>query len=246
MTQYDKIARVYSETQDRRPLRWGITDPSFYERVGNVKGLDVLDLACGDGRLTRQLKLMGAKKVVGIDLEPKMIEIARESERTSPLGIEYHVFDASKLGGFHSFDLVTAGFLLHYAKDKYDLFGMASGVYRNLKTGGRFVTINQNPDCPRNPFKKYGSTVTPSRDPPKEGDKIKIELWDEQGNQIGEPFFNYHWEKPTYEFILKHAGFKDIKWIPMHASQDAIAKRGKEFWDDWLGQPSITLLEARK
>jgi ubiquinone/menaquinone biosynthesis C-methylase UbiE len=48
MTQYDSIAPVYHAIADAAPLR----EPewySFYCRLGDLTGLAVLDLACGEG-----------------------------------------------------------------------------------------------------------------------------------------------------------------------------------------------------
>lgn len=244
MTQYSNIAQIYADSQDRRLLRWGVTDPYLYQRIGDITGLDVLDLACGDGRLSRQFKLRGARRVVGVDAEPKMIELARAREAKEKLGIEYLV---GKIGSFPKvgeFDLAVPGFLLHYAESRGQLMNMCFDIYRDLKVGGRMVGINQNPDNPKNPFKKYGSTVEPLREPVMEGDLIKIRLYDNDKETIS--FTNIHWNKSTYEYALNLAGFKDIHWIPMQASEEAIAKMGKDFWSDWLSQPSLVILEATK
>jgi len=243
-TQYSKIAEEYAATQDKRKLRFGITDPSLYEAIGNLEGLDVLDLACGDGRLSREFKLRGARKVVGVDLEPKMIDLALEEERKLNQGIKYFVERVGQLQTIGKFDLVVPGFLLHYAESREELFYMCQDIYKNLKVGGRMIGINQNPDNPRNRHKKYGSTVETLREPVQEGDLIRVTLWNKERKTMS--FENYHWNKSTYETCLTLAGFKDIKWIPMHASSEAIKKYGEEFWQDWLNSPSLVILEARK
>jgi len=47
--------------------------------LGDVKNKIILDLGCGTGRLAIGSVLMGAKKVVGIDLDKKVINVAREN-----------------------------------------------------------------------------------------------------------------------------------------------------------------------
>jgi len=242
-TQYAEIAKLYADSQDKRPLRYGITDPSLYARIGDISGLEVLDLACGDGRLSRQFKLRGAKRVLGIDAEPKMIELAQTRETQDNLGIEYQVGRVGQLGKVGDFDLVVPGFLLHYAETKEELLRMCQDIYVNLKSGGIMIGINQNPDCPVNPHKKYGSTVEPCV-PLVEGGLVTVRLF-EEGNEKG-VFHNYHWNKSTYESALAIAGFHDIQWIKMNASPEAIKERGKDFWQDWLNQPSLSIIEARK
>lgn len=243
-TQYAEIARIYAESQDKRPLRWAITDPSLYAQIGKLEGLEVLDLACGDGRISRQLKLRGAKRVLGIDAEPEMIKIAQEKEAKDKLGIEYQVGKVGELPALGQFDLVVPGFLLHYAKSKGELLRMCQDIYRNLKKGGKMIGINQNPDNPKNLFKKYGSTVYPVEEPLIEGGLVEIILY-EKGLPTSS-FTNTHWKKSTYESALSLAGLKDIKWIPMTASAEAVEQKGKDFWQDWLNSPSLVILEARK
>lgn len=60
MTQYDTIARDYQRISAAVPLRdaeWY----SLHQRLGDLTGLSVLDLACGDGMGTRLLKRWGLR-----------------------------------------------------------------------------------------------------------------------------------------------------------------------------------------
>ena len=41
-----------------------------------VKGATVLDVGCGEGYVSRNLKSMGAKKIVGVDISEHMIDCA--------------------------------------------------------------------------------------------------------------------------------------------------------------------------
>jgi len=46
---------------------------------GDIKNKIIMDLGCGTGRLTIGSVLMGAKKAVGVDLDKKVINVAREN-----------------------------------------------------------------------------------------------------------------------------------------------------------------------
>jgi len=46
---------------------------------GNIKNKIILDLGCGAGRLTIGSVLMGAKKAIGVDLDKRVINVAREN-----------------------------------------------------------------------------------------------------------------------------------------------------------------------
>ena len=72
MAQYDTIALDYQEIAAAVPMR----EPEWYslhQRRGDLTGLSVLDLACGDGMGTRLLRRWGAGRVVGIDISEQMI-----------------------------------------------------------------------------------------------------------------------------------------------------------------------------
>ena len=76
-----------------------------------------------------------------------MIDLAREQEVRQQLGIEYLVGDASSLDMPDRFDLVAAAYLLNYAHDRQELAAMCRGIAARLLPGGRFVSVNWNPDC---------------------------------------------------------------------------------------------------
>jgi toxoflavin synthase len=155
MTQYDNIAHEYQEIADAIPLR----EPEWYSlhlRLGDLTGLSVLDLACGDGMCSRRLKRWGAAHVVGVDISAQMITLAKQQEHAQPLGIEYHVADASVLGKIGAFDRVTASYFLHYAQSREQLLQIVRTVYDNLKPGQLFVASNLNPQQPPQPLIDHG------------------------------------------------------------------------------------------
>ena len=48
------------------------------ERAGDVKGIGICDIGCGSGRFVNQFAHRGASRVVGVDVAPEMLKIARE------------------------------------------------------------------------------------------------------------------------------------------------------------------------
>lgn len=115
--------------------------------TGPVDGLDVLDLACGHGRITRELARRGGR-LVGVDIARRLVGMAEESERRDPLGIVYAVADASAPGPAvpaAAFDLAVCCFGL---SDIDDLDGALATVVRCLRPGGRFVFSILHPCFP--------------------------------------------------------------------------------------------------
>ena len=95
------IAWARAEALDRS--YWRFNRDLFLELVP-APGRRTLDLGCGEGRLTRELKALG-HDVVGVDLSPRMLASASEAD---PL-IETHLADAAELPfADATFDCVVA------------------------------------------------------------------------------------------------------------------------------------------
>jgi ubiquinone/menaquinone biosynthesis C-methylase UbiE len=123
--------------QGKDYFRDELNNPGMFYLIGDMKGLLILDIACGEGYNTRLLAGKGAK-VIGIDSSKKMIESAISQEEKDPLGIDYYVLDSKKLSRFSSisFDLVTCFMALMDIKD-YDK--TISEIARVIKNDGRFI-----------------------------------------------------------------------------------------------------------
>jgi toxoflavin synthase len=242
-TNYDEIAEEYKRSK-QVAWRYYIEQYSLCELAGEVSGLSVLDLACGDGHYTRMFKKMGASRVVGVDVSAKMIELATTAEEGEPLGIEYLVGDARSVHFKASFDMVLAAYLLNYARAEQDLLVMAKAIHRSLKPGGRFVTVNNNPNQQLSSFgntRKYGFVKTAATEL-RSGAAINYTFL-----QDGEEFVieNYHLDAATHVSVFEDAGFADVHW---HAPQLAPTESGAraEYWADFLRDPPIALFACRK
>ena len=96
----------------------------------------VLDLGCGDGKITAEIAGMvpdGA--VVGVDKSPEMIRFASEAFPTDGFpNLSFRVMDASSLSFDSEFDTVFSNATLHWVLDHGPVLG---GIVRALKPGGR-------------------------------------------------------------------------------------------------------------
>jgi SAM-dependent methyltransferase len=116
---------------------WHFHRDVFLELVP-AAGRRTLDLACGEGRLSRDLKLRG-HDVVGVDRSPAMLDAARQADAA----IETHLADASALPfDDASFDLVVAFMSL---QDIDDFEGAIGEVSRVLSGGGTFCMAIVHP-----------------------------------------------------------------------------------------------------
>ena len=243
---YDTIAEEYKKSREW-PYRLHIEEYTYFNLLGNLVGKSILDLACGEGLYTRKMKHKGAVRIVGVDISPRMIELARREEVTEPLGIEYIVCDVLELGKLGSFDLVVASFLLNYAQTKEELLKMCQTIYANLKPGGRFVTINDNLEQSPESYaigEKYGYTKSIS-EPLQEGTPITL-TYRIPGDKKTFSFDNYYLSKATYEWAFRTAGFQEIRWHKPIVSPEGVREFGQEFWQDFLDYAPILGIECLK
>ena len=156
---YDAIADLYAAAVGDNVV--DSVAACLLDLLGPVRGRRVLDLACGQGRLSRELARRGAT-VVGCDLSNALLEKARAAEVADRLDIDYIHVDAasqSALAG-ETFDVVVSHFGL---SDIDDLDGTLATACRVLRTRGRFVFSILHP-C----FPGWGEDA-PSSWPPGEG-----------------------------------------------------------------------------
>lgn len=107
------------------------------ERINDIQLTNVLELACGTGRLTRHLVkvIPSGGRLVASDLNPDMLEVAK-GKITDPK-IQWQVLDAQELPfEDNSFDLVICQYGVMFFPDKMKAYAEA---YRVLKAGGRFI-----------------------------------------------------------------------------------------------------------
>ena len=110
-------------------------------RLGIDSQSAVIDLCCGDGLFAIPLARM-ARHIVAIDLDPKMVDLARSgAEAAGATNCVFMVGDAYDLAKFVTDpqDFVLIANTFHGVPDKPRL---ARAVMSALKPGGRFVVIN--------------------------------------------------------------------------------------------------------
>jgi len=238
-----RIAEQYQQAK-AQPWRSRTEAYSFLKLIGDVEGKRVLDAACGEGHFTRMLRDAGAAEVVGIDISERMIDLAREQEARHPLGIEYRVEDALAVVGQVDFDLVVSAWLLVYAQTRAELVQMCRGLASRLSSGGRLVTVINNPAVydfdPAPDYRKYGFQLSLA-DRVFEGAPTKVILLLEDSTLEIE---NYYMPIGAYESAFTQTGFRDFG---VHTPEVSPALGDEPaYWDDFLRYPSFILLDCVK
>ncbi|WP_051335060.1 class I SAM-dependent methyltransferase [Bradyrhizobium sp. Ai1a-2] len=244
---YNIVAGQVFQRHYELPIRAHAERHTFFAMLGDITGMSVLDLACGEGWYPRQMKAQGAKHVTGIDLSENLINFARFREREDPFGIEYRVDDITRLGQIGEFDLVTAQLMFNYAASPAQFQGICQAIAVNLRPGGRFVSIGFNPFMsPAAPsMRKYGVNLA-LHDPLRNGDGIKGQIYLDEGDTPTLEISHYYWEPATYESNLRAAGMVTVEWHPAEISPDGLRDLGSDYWDDFRKFPFLIGISAIK
>ena len=221
--------------------------PHVIEKLQPLPDRHVLDLGCGEGFVSRQLKAAGAASVLGIDLSKGMIDQARAEEMRNPQGIEYRKGDASNLQGLPeaAFDRIAAIFLFNYLGSDA-MTNVLRRVRAWIAPGGRFVFTVPHPSlpfmCKEEPpffFRRDGAGYFSAMDRTLEGS-----LWRRDG--VAVPVRCVHKPLEVYFEALRNTGWTcmpevmELRVQPEHLDLD------RNFFEPLLDQPLHLLFSLEK
>jgi ubiquinone/menaquinone biosynthesis C-methylase UbiE len=191
---------------------------ALVQRLGITKGLNVLDLGCGDGTTALPAAKLGAD-VLGIDIARNLVEAGNKRAAEHGLtNLKFQEGDASNLEQVpdKTFDLVVSIFGAMFAPKPFDV---AKEMVRVTRPGGRVVMGNWIPNDPTlvAQILKISSNYIP---PPPEG-FVSPMTWGVESNVI---------ERFTAAGILK----------------DNISLARDTFTFNFRGTPSALVDEFRK
>jgi len=133
MASYENIAGFYDEIFPLKQARLDFID-SFLKN-----NLRILDIGCAAGELALALAKKG-HQAVGIDLDEKMIELAREKTKRLGLNTGFFIKDMAKIGEDFSpasFDAALCfGNTLVHLENPGKIKAVLMGIHKVLKSGG--------------------------------------------------------------------------------------------------------------
>ncbi|MER7663708.1 class I SAM-dependent methyltransferase [Streptomyces sp. NPDC096193] len=241
---YDEIGEAF-EGFKALPLARYVEAPSFLGMVGEVTGKKVIDLACGTGFYSRELKRRGAADVLGVDISGEMIRAAEGFEQAQPLGVRYQVGDVADLSpAGERFDLATAVMLLNYADTVAQFEHLCRKVHESLRSGGEFLMLHQTPDydfsgpSPR----PYGFLTELTGEECGIGPRVRTTALLEEAPIT---FTSGLAPREVFETCLAKVGFSEITWVPTTVSPAGIAAYGDAYWADYRANPAFEMLRCR-
>ena len=135
-----KAVEIYAEgvTAEELTLR-----PMILKMAGNVRGQNVLDIGCGDGRYSELFARSGAN-VIATDLAAPQIEMAQEKHAHQ--NIRYSVGDVSAADAAPgSMDLVLANMVVPSIGSVESLDKLFAQARKMLRPDGRFIVSVLHP-----------------------------------------------------------------------------------------------------
>ncbi|WP_457031004.1 class I SAM-dependent methyltransferase [Kitasatospora sp. P5_F3] len=240
---YDEIGEAFEGFKTLPLTRFGEV-PGFLELVGDVTGRSILDLASGTGFYSREFKRRGASHVLGVDISSAMVDAAQGLEDSAPLGVHYEVGDVAELRTFEQpFDIAVAVQLFNYAEDVATIERMCRVIHRSLAAGAEFFVFTQHPDYRFDgpSLAKYGFLCESLGEETEIGPRVRI-------TALLDPPISFVANPPSREVLeksLQAAGFSDVTWVPLEISAAGVREHGQEFWDDFAGNPPLTMLRCR-
>ncbi len=208
---------------------------ALVDRLGITEGLEVLDLACGDGTTALPAARRGAD-VLGVDIARNLVEAGNKRAADKGLGnLRFQQGDASTLTDLadDGFDLVVSVFGAMFAPRPSDV---AKEMVRVTRPGGRIVMGNWIPGDPTlvAQILKISSAYSP---PPPEG-FVSPMTWGvvddvvERFTAAGIPEHNIACEPDTFVFEAPVSPTEYLTWFrdyygPTMNAFEAAASNGR-------------------
>jgi SAM-dependent methyltransferase len=218
VAQWSKHNDEFTDAQAERAWEWqeltwgvfGVPEAEIGAPLGDVSGLDVVELGCGTAYFSAQLARRGARPV-GVDPTPAQLESARrQMERT---GIEFRLVEAPG----ERVPLPDASFDLAFSEFGASLWADPAlwlpEAARLLRPGGRLVFLT-------NSFISYLCAI----DEGGTSETLQRPQFDAYRMQWpGEPGIEYHLSHGEWIDRLRAAGFEIERLIELKAPPTAEA-----------------------
>ncbi|MBK7668099.1 MAG: class I SAM-dependent methyltransferase [Sphingobacteriaceae bacterium] len=136
---------------------------------------EVLELACGPGNITKYLLIKRPDlKLLGTDLAPNMIELAKQNNPSAA----FEILDSRKITSLNkNYDAIMCGFCLPYLS-KEETIQLIEDAYKILNPGGLIYISTMEDDYSKSGLRK--------------------------GSQGDEIFMHYYLEKDLSEPLIKN------------------------------------------
>ena len=214
---YAAVAEVIDEVPPRDLLA----------RMNLAPGLEVLDVATGTGNVALQSALAGAQ-VVGVDLTPELLAIARRRAEDHRAAVEWVAGDAEDLPfEDERFDRVLSTFGVQFAP-RHRI--AAQELARVCRPGGRIGLVNWTPGGQIGElFRILGRFMPPAPEyaspPPLWGDEDHVrELFEDSGVELEFARGHNPWR---FESAEHYVAFMETNYGPLVKARERLTGEGR-------------------
>jgi SAM-dependent methyltransferase len=171
-------------------------------------GLEVLDLACGHGRIANALAERGAR-VTGLDATPLFLELARADAAERAVEVEYVEGDMRSIPWMDRFDRVLCWFTsFGYFSDEENRAVLA-GAYEALAPGGSFLVELNHRD---NLLGRYAEETVSERGEDRMIDRHRLDL--QTGRSFDQRTVVRRGKSRTFEFSVRMFSAAELQdWL---------------------------------
>lgn len=209
---YDLLNHLLSANIDKR---WRSAVSRKLADVLERNDATVLDVACGTGDLTIELRKNGRAQVIGTDFCRPMLSIAREKSQEAEYGIPFVEGDGMRLSfADETFDAVTIAFGLRNFSDWEK--GLLE-LHRILKPSGRLIVLEfSSPVMPglRQAFRLYFTRVLPKIGGIVSGSRGAYEYLPDSVSKFP--------DQKGLAALMRQIGFSDVEYLNLTGGIAAI------------------------
>lgn len=218
---YSSFAKLYDELME--PTMYDQWLDFVEQELPKTTG-QILDLACGAGRLAVMLAQNGYQ-VSGVDLSEEMLALAEMHAREAKLAIPFmqgNMLDLSELGQYSAVTCFADSFC--YLQDEVQVLQAFKEVYQHLEDDGKFIFDVITPYQTDEVYPGYMYNYTAEDQAfiwssfadefeHSAVHKLTFFVWNEaleSYERISEIHHERTYELEVYQRLLTQAGFKDI------------------------------------
>ncbi len=149
---YNRWALSYHK--ESNPIK-NLSDGLIEKFLPDLRNKAVLDAGCGTGKFCQIAEAQGASKIVGLDLSPAMIEVARKN----CLSAEFRCVELSTAElEYQHYDVIISALVLGHIEDLKTVLNV---LLTSLRPGGIIIITDFHPFLTLSKFKRtFTDTLT--------------------------------------------------------------------------------------
>ncbi|KKU29255.1 MAG: ubiquinone/menaquinone biosynthesis methyltransferase [Candidatus Amesbacteria bacterium GW2011_GWA2_47_11b] len=244
---YNKFSKVWKDKVNVGiPAHIYLEKPAMTSLLPNLEKKEIICIGCGSGEECKSLKMLGAKRIVGIDASSQLINLAKNAYpdyEFYSMNMESMKFPSA------SFDFAYSSLTLHYVNSWSKTLKQ---TYRILKPGGTFLFSIHHPLKTAMSFKRDKEKATRILGYVKyrllEKGKVYGDYLNER--EIEDKIFNRlkitYFHRPM-SLLLKDIFSSNFKIVDMIEPKPvSLGKKEKGFWKIHQKIPLVLIFKLQK